>query len=72
VSDTTGVVNASHSLKYHDYDSPADSVSWIFANQSSIYYLVHTELAPEILWVGDHIDHLKAKLATLNYIYTLF
>jgi len=22
---------------------------------------------PEILWVGDHIEHLKAKLITLNY-----
>jgi len=29
--------------------------------------LVHTELAPEILWVGNHIEHLKAKLITLNY-----
>jgi hypothetical protein len=24
-------------------------------------YLVHTKLAPEILWVGNHIDHLKAR-----------
>jgi hypothetical protein len=28
-----------------------------------IYYLVHTELALEILWVGEH---LKAKLIALN------
>jgi hypothetical protein len=26
----------------------------------------HTPLAPEALWVGDHIDHLKAKLIALN------
>ena len=32
-----------------------------------IYYLAHTELAPAILWVGDHIEYLKAKLMTLNY-----
>ena len=31
-----------------------------------IYYLVHTELSPEILWVGDHFEHLKAKLIALN------
>jgi hypothetical protein len=37
------------------------------ANQTSIYYLVYTELALEILWVGNHIDHLKAKLVALNY-----
>jgi hypothetical protein len=29
-------------------------------------YLVHTKLAPEVLWVGDHIEHLKAKLIALN------
>jgi hypothetical protein len=39
----------------------------MFANQTSIYYLVHTELASEILWVGNHIDHLKAELVVLNY-----
>jgi hypothetical protein len=61
------VVSASHRSKYHDHDPTADSESQIFANQTSIYYLVHTKLAPEILWVDDHIDHLKAKLATLNY-----
>ena len=28
---------------------------------------VHTELAPEILWIGDHMEKLKAKLLALNY-----
>ena len=28
---------------------------------------VHTELAPEILWVDDHMERLKAKLLALNY-----
>jgi hypothetical protein len=68
LSDTTwGGINVSDRLKYHDNDLPADSESRMFANQTSICYLVHTELAAEILWVSDHIDHLKAKLATLNY-----
>jgi hypothetical protein len=31
------------------------------------YWGVHTELAPEILWAGDHIERLKAKLLALNY-----
>jgi hypothetical protein len=39
----------------------------MFVNQTSIYYLVYTELALEILWVGDHIDHLRVKLVALNY-----
>jgi hypothetical protein len=34
---------------------------------SYIYFLVHTKLAPKILWVGDHIEHLNAKLIALNY-----
>jgi hypothetical protein len=31
------------------------------------YWGVHTELAPEILWIGDHMERLKAKLLALNY-----
>jgi hypothetical protein len=43
-----------------DCDSRYDLLAYI-------YYLVYTELAPEILWVGDHIEHLNAKLIVLNY-----
>ena len=32
------------------------------------YWGVHAELAPEILWIGDHIwNDLKAKLLALSY-----
>jgi hypothetical protein len=28
---------------------------------------VHTELSPEILSIGDHMERLKTKLAAINY-----
>jgi len=31
------------------------------------YHLVHTELTPEILWIGDHREHLKSKLVVLHH-----
>jgi hypothetical protein len=31
------------------------------------YWGVHIELSPEILWIGDHTEQLKTKLAAINY-----
>jgi hypothetical protein len=31
------------------------------------YWGVHTEFSPEILWIGDHMEQLKTKLAVINY-----
>jgi hypothetical protein len=31
------------------------------------YWKVHTELPPEILWIGDHMERLKTNLAAINY-----
>jgi hypothetical protein len=31
------------------------------------YWGVYIELAPEILWIGDYMERLKAKLLALNY-----
>ena len=30
------------------------------------FWGVHTELSPEILWIGDRMERLKAKLLALN------
>jgi len=34
---------------------------------TKLYHLVHTELTPEISWIGGHKEHLRSKFAALHH-----